>query len=692
MSLHSPATQRAESFMSDPQRVLEFLTKILIGISAFVPLIVGNYLMPTLAPKVFLFQNTVLLMAGVYVVLFLFWRQRYKVSATPITIAIFFFGLSLGISTLMGVDWYRSLWGSQIRMTGVFLVFHYILYYVIVSSVIRKWEDWQWLLRTFLLAGSLVMFIGLVEAGNPSAFCHAGSLRVSSTIGNPTFFGAYGMFLIFLGSLAFLKEKNARWLPFIVLSIVLGLAGMFASGTRSALVGFLVGGGFVFLCYLWHFKGQKKEKKILAPIFLLALTLLLPLLSWFTLCQISSVEEIPVAGRLVGASSTDSLHTRLIVWESAADAWREKPVFGWGPNNFHYAFSAYYPPKILQYGISETWFDVAHSVPFDMLATQGLVGLLSYLGLFGAAGFVLQRSYKKKRIDIHVFSIGGGFLIAHFIHNLFLFETPTSYLYFFFFLAFLNSQTPQSSNRGANQKQSKKKLLSYGIIVTILMLFFLVLYNIPAVANQLMLQAQQRFSPSPREAVELYQKAVTIPSPYGRDFRLSFFDQGISLFSARIARGEKDAAEEFFFLGREELQKNRELHPLDVRVHRIQANLYRMGFQLFSDSSFLREAESVLEDALTKSPQRQELQYIQAMVKFELQEPKEALTLLQGTFSHDPGIRKGWMRLICRYEKEGTNEMIKKTIIAQWLENKTSFTSSEISIMNVILQPECSPS
>src|SRR5690606_23008886 len=73
------------------------------------------------------------------------------------------------------------------------------------------------------------------------------------------------------------------------------------------------------------------------------------------------VANIPAVGRLLN-TDVSSTNTRVMAWGVAFEAWQEKPVFGWGPNNFYYAFNKYYKPQFLEYGFGETWFDNAHSV------------------------------------------------------------------------------------------------------------------------------------------------------------------------------------------------------------------------------------------------------------------------------------------------------------------------------------------
>jgi hypothetical protein len=184
-------------------------------------------------------------MLGLYVVLLISDWNRYKIKFSPLNIAVGLFFLSFAISTFVGVDWYRSFWDNHERMLGLFTIFHYVAFYFIATAVVRGWDEWKWLLRIFLGAGSLVMFIGLLQKYvNPELLLNRGGERVSATLGNSIYFSGYGIFLLSIGYLLAIKERvkqNNPWFWFAITGTMLGLWGIFGGGTRGALLGLLAG-------------------------------------------------------------------------------------------------------------------------------------------------------------------------------------------------------------------------------------------------------------------------------------------------------------------------------------------------------------------------------------------------------------------------------------------------------------------
>ena len=169
------------------QKTLEKILKIVIGITFFVPILVlpTAYIFPFIVPKIIYFRSLVLVMFGLYLILLFSNLEKYRPRFSWVNIAVLLFFISFIISTFVGVDWYKSFWDNHERMLGLFTIFHYVVYYFIITTVVRDWSEWKWLIRTFLLAGSIVMFIGVLQRYvNPELLLNRGGTRVSSTLGN----------------------------------------------------------------------------------------------------------------------------------------------------------------------------------------------------------------------------------------------------------------------------------------------------------------------------------------------------------------------------------------------------------------------------------------------------------------------------------------------------------------------------
>ncbi|MBI5728354.1 MAG: O-antigen ligase family protein [Candidatus Magasanikbacteria bacterium] len=639
------------------RRLLAFI-HFLIGCTFFVPLLVvpAQFIFPFIVPKILFFRSLTVLMAGGYILLLAFHWEEFWVRRTGVTLAVVAFIGSFAVSTFVGVDWYRSFWDNHERMLGLFTLFHYFLYYLVVTSVIREWREWRFFLRLFLLAGGLVMFIALLQKGSPELLLNRGAARVSSTLGNPIYVGGYGLFLGFLGCLLFLREKANAWRVYAATGAVLGFLGIFLSGTRGSVVGLCVGVWVGCLAYAITLKEHRRARQICAGLIAGSVLLLVIL---FLFRASPAVRNIPALGPLLNTSVAigDSAGTRILAWGIAFDAWRERPIFGWGPNNYYYAFNKYYRPKFLAFGWGETWFDNAHNIIVNTLAVQGIVGLGIYLFIFGSAIWTMWRRQQSGALDIHVANIGAAFLVAHLVQNIFVFENPTSYLYFFFFLAFLNGQTmvkPAGSEKLKPAEADKKKP-SVAIISTVAAMVVFILYTTnvnPARANMATLQVIQGAYQG-RNAVEEYRQSSAIPSPHIDDIRNDFARTAFELLPRYVEAKRSEEARALFQLAYEELNKNLLLHPRDIRVHIQQAQLVQYAAQLTQDPKWFLVAEELLGQALTYSPKRQQIQYLLSGTKAVLGRNDEAIKLMRESIDNEPTVDEGWWRLALLYQDLG---------------------------------------
>jgi hypothetical protein len=218
---------------------IERFTKWCIYGTFFVPLIVlpSSFIFPFIVPKIVIFRSLVALMVGGYTLLLVSNWEMYRPRRNPATTALFAFLLSFAISTFVGTDPYHSFWDNHERMLGLFTIAHYVAYFFVASSVFKNWTEWKTALRWFLAAGSIVMVIGVFQVIDPNFLLNRGDVRVSSTLGNSIYVGGYGLFLLFVATLLFLKETNVVVRTAYGLAGALGIAGIIFSGARGAFLG-----------------------------------------------------------------------------------------------------------------------------------------------------------------------------------------------------------------------------------------------------------------------------------------------------------------------------------------------------------------------------------------------------------------------------------------------------------------------
>ena len=645
------------------QRKIEQIIKYLIAATFFVPLVVmaESFIFPFIVPKILLVRSLVQIMAALWVVLVITNPERYRPKMNWLSWAVLGFWMSFAVSTFVGIDWYKSFWDNHERMLGLFTITHYVLYYFIVTAVVKSREEWVWLFRIWLFSGGIVMALGIIQHWDSEFLLNRGSGRSASTLGNSIYYSGYGLFLLSVASYlyAWSDRKWNAWQYYTFAFGLLGFLGIFFGGTRGTLVGLTVGLVLIFLLYFIK-SGNKRVRITLGAIGILA-TIFVGTL--YTFRKVEFISSIPTVGRLLNTHiDAGTANTRFMAWDIAVKAWQDHKLFGWGPNNYYYAFNEYYRPEFLRSGWSETWFDNAHNVVMNALATQGAFGLVFYVVLFAAAIYSIWVGYKHKKNTLDIAVLGTGFLVAHFIHNIFVFENPTSYLFFFFVLAFFTERSylDKEDVRGSITRPIGMGALVFALIVAVIFLYS-TNYN-PKRANNASLNLIRVVNSNPEAAPAFFRELIRIPSPHIDDIRNDSARTLAAVAQSAAQAGRTDLAKEMLDLAYDALSENRELHPLDIRVHIQQSQVAIQRAQIENNVVHLIDAEQMLEEARKLSPARQQILFSLAPIKIQLSKDAEAVAISEEALQLDRNISEAWWRLAAVYSDTGDNEKALATI------------------------------
>ena len=626
-------------------------------------------------------------MTGLYALLLIVDFEEYKPKFTPINIAVFLFWLSFCISTFTGVDPYHSFWDNHERMLGFFTITHYVIYFYVCGAVLKTWSDWRLALKIFLIAGTGVMFVGFLQVGNPQLLLNQGSDRVASTLGNPIYVGGYALFLSAMAALLLAKEKTLHWRWILGAILALSFFGIFFSGTRGDMLALAVAIPLIIFLLAIALRGYPKAKIYLwssLAVFVLIFSIL-----YFNR-QTDFVKSIPAVGRAINTSySTIKASPRWIAWQIALQSWKDKPIFGWGPNNYFYAFNSHYNPRSLDFGYGETWFDNAHNIVLNTMAVQGTFGILVYLLLFAIAVMSLTIAYRKKHVDLTIFIVLSVYVISHLVENITVFENLTSYLYFMFVLAMISRLTLLPEKDEKNQNVQANKNLSLGVVsvvgVTVFILIFI--FNIqPARANMKSLDAIKMLNSNPPMALSSVEDAINFKSPHIDDIR-SDISRSVVQIAYSLMQNQQtkiDFLKKILDVCYSELHKNTDLHPLDIRNQMTLSQMAQVMAQLNNDPIKIAEAENYLKDALDKSPKRQQLVYSLAMLQMQMGKTNEAAILLENTIKDNSKIAESYWRLAYVYKIVGDDKKVLE-ILQLAEKNGVVFTENENNIIAQIM-------
>jgi O-antigen ligase/Tfp pilus assembly protein PilF len=326
---------------------------------------------------------------------------------------------------------------------------HLFLYFLIIGTVLDAERLWKWFFRVSLGVSVIVAMYSFAQLGG-AIDIRQSTTRIDATFGNSTYLAVYVLLHIFLSVFLWLKDgsrNSLRWIYLLVAA--LNLVVLYYTQTRGAMLG-LIGGTFLASLLVALFDREHTEFRKYAIGGIVGTILVV---GGFILARDTSfVRDSPTLNRFATISLTEqTTQSRFLIWNMSFQGFKERPIFGWGQDNFIYVFSKYYDPRMWK---QEPWFDRSHNVFFDWLIAGGALGLLAYLSLFGVMLWYIWFG-KRVRWTIPERAVFTGMLGAYFIHNIFVFDNLTSYILFFSFLAYVHSEHAERSEEVENMKKKK---------------------------------------------------------------------------------------------------------------------------------------------------------------------------------------------------------------------------------------------
>lgn len=354
---------------------------------------------------------------------------RIRIQRTPLDIPILIFLGSQFISSIISLDTHTSFWGYYSRFNGGFLslLTYTLLFYAFVSTVERE-KVFRYL-YAIILSGVVVALWGLPShfGYDPTCLLFRGTfdvscwteafqpkVRIFSTLGQPDWLSAYlaSLIPIALGLSLYTWDKAKKWLAggLLAATLLFYIDFLFAK-SRGGFVGlaislFLFVGWYIWDKKLWT-NWKKWQTHTLFGASIIGIVL-------FTFLMGTSVDQIdkfmlpnllntlkshqqtvtqPTPAAVANAKTptaspgefggTDSGKIRLFVWTGAIQAWLHYPIFGTGVETFAYAYYLFMPPGHNLTSEFGYLYNKAHNEYLNYLATTGIVGLASYLGMVG---------------------------------------------------------------------------------------------------------------------------------------------------------------------------------------------------------------------------------------------------------------------------------------------------------------------
>ncbi|MBU6431053.1 MAG: O-antigen ligase family protein [Patescibacteria group bacterium] len=551
--------------------ILKYLIYGGLFLVPFIPLIVSSSMyFPFITGKNFAFRFLVEIITGLWAILAV--RDgKYRPKFSMISWSVLVFVAVIALADGFGVYPYKSFWSNYERMEGLVTLLHLLGLFFVASSILKTEKLWSRFFHTSIAASVILGVYGLFQLSGAIAI-NQGGVRVDGTLGNATYLAVYMLFHIFLtaffltgryydrrGARGFFKDYvNYIYGAIIVLQAVM----LYYTASRGPVLG-LIGGIFIGSILVIIFEKEKKSAKKAA---IIALAAIIAIIGFFIVFRDSDfVRNSNVLSRFSAISAGEqTTRSRFMIWNMAYQGFKERPILGWGQENFNYVFNKYYNPKMFD---QEQWFDRTHNVFFDWLIAGGSLGVLSYLSIFFAAIYLL---WKKEGWGLSAAekSVFTGMLFGYFFQNLFVFDNITSYVLFFSVIAYGHSRKiSQSANLPVKKEIQINSLVAGWIIVPatlVLALFSIYFFNYKAYSASLALIEAMTPYDGVTKNLESFKKALAYGSFGDSEIREQLVQTVMKIATSDASPQIKQA---FFDLTVSEMKKQLAKTPDDARYH-----------------------------------------------------------------------------------------------------------------------------
>lgn len=538
--------------------------------------LINDLFFPFITGKAFYFRILVeIAFAGWIILAFL--DPKYRPKCTPVSITVTLFAFVVLLADLLGVNPMRSMWSNFERMEGWVTIVHLWALFMTMVNMFGFGEIgrriWHRYLNVHLAVGGIVAIYAIVQLLG-GATIHQGS-RIDSSLGNAAYLAVYLLFQTFISAYMYFVARNKNISGSDILVWVYGIAFfvfgylLVETATRGTILG-LFGGVLLALVLYAIFGGKKKEEKkwrwISSGIILLILVL--GILFWFNK-DAKFIQNHEALRRMASISlSENKTQARAYIWPVAIKGAMERPLFGWGQENFNYIFNANYNPKMWA---QEQWFDRAHSVFIDWLVSSGLVGIIVYLALYVMAIVVIWRS----RFSVAEKSLFTGLIAGYAIHNVFVFDNIASYIMFFGILGFLSSNYLHGKDlETKGLREFKKETVEYIVAPLVLVLLIITLYmvNIRVIeTNTSLIKALITCQAGKSDSAPVFEKALSYDAYVGnQEIREQLITCAQNTILSNATSGPMKQS--IFMLTDAQIQKQIQATPKDARIYNLAGN------------------------------------------------------------------------------------------------------------------------
>jgi O-antigen ligase len=289
-------------------------------------------------------------------------------------------------SVVFALDKYTALYGATSRYLGLTYLVDMAVLAVAVAVACRTLRDWAVLAVGVAIGSALAIGYGVLQAlGRDfiTSWSEDARLRPFGTLGNADMYAHMLTIVVALcaGVVAFARGRAVSIQRPVALVLGLGALALSAFvATRGSLIGLAaLALALPVIALRVYGSGLSRRGSLV-------------LISGSVLAVFALViVPTPLSSRIQQTLGGIDVRDRVLIWESAARAIGERPVFGWGTDGFHVAYPQFRQVEANAVMGPDINQSSAHDWVLQQGATIGLAGLAALVALIAATTWSLWR-------------------------------------------------------------------------------------------------------------------------------------------------------------------------------------------------------------------------------------------------------------------------------------------------------------
>lgn len=320
-----------------------------------------------------------------------------------------------------------SLWGDPAWGNGLWLT----LAGVALFELARRWfvtpERRAHAIAALLMASSLVATYGLLQYAGLDPLTPPPVFRAFSTLAHANLLAAYLAMTLPLTA-ARLLNRREHSLPLSAFSLALQLTCLVVTYSRAGWLAALTGLAVTLIAWAWSAGRRRLALSVLA-VGGVGLALLFGLSRLPPLPESAPhpLQTLTSLFRWTGATA----QIRLLGWRAGLEAWRARPLLGYGPATSRPVLEWFARPELAPFGGPPALGGRPHNVYLEIALESGGIGLALFLGLLAALLMPLLRALPRGDAATRALRAGIlGALSANLVTYFFSFESAAPLVLF----------------------------------------------------------------------------------------------------------------------------------------------------------------------------------------------------------------------------------------------------------------------